>query len=275
MKLSTPVDIPASVYKIDHQTPILLIGSCFADAMGQRLLHDGFNATVNPTGILYNPLSIAQAIIGDGHFDIVEHDGLWHSMQHHGQFSRPTAEELTKAVLEANTLLYNALNKAERIIVTFGTAFVYEYHNRIAANCHKLPESEFKRFMVNENQIVAAWKPLLNRYKDKQWLFTISPIRHIRDGLHENNLSKATLLLATNTLIKSFDNVTYFPAYEIINDELRDYRFYADDLVHPSNLAEDYVYERFKDCFMTESVKNEARLRYKEWLRSQHRELHV
>ena len=222
-----------------------MLGSCFSDEIGEQMLQRYLNVTCNPFGTLYNPLSIANAINMTEMPELVEHEGLWHSMAHHGSFSRANKDEAIEAVRGSIQTMRQALKKASVVIITFGTSWVYEMNGAIVGNCHKLPERCFTRRRLCAEEIVAAWKPILERYPDKKWLFTVSPIRHIKDGLHENQLSKATLLQAVEQL------GDYFPSYEIMLDELRDYRFYADDLVHPSSLAVNYIWERFVDTFCT------------------------
>ena len=209
--------------------------------------------------------------------ELVEHEGLWHSMAHHGSFSRATKEETEQAVRDSIETMQKALQEATVVIVTFGTAWVYELVESrkkkverpyIVGNCHKLPENVFMRRRLTVEEIVAAWKPILEKYSNKKWLFTVSPIRHIKDGLHENQISKATLLLAVDQL------GDYFPSYEIMLDELRDYRFYADDLVHPSSMAVNYIWERFVDTFCTPQTKNELVLQHKRWKHEHHIPLH-
>lgn len=272
MKLQTIVDIAPSPWKIGFEDNILMLGSCFADSMGERMMQRGLNVTCNPFGTLYNPLSIANAInlqSSISNLPLVYHEGLWHSMAHHGSFSRADKTEAEQAVADSIATIQHALEEATVIIVTFGTAWVYEMNGQIVGNCHKLPESTFTRRRLSVEEIVAAWKPLLERYADKKWLFTVSPIRHIKDGLHENQLSKATLLQAIEELTPS-----YFPSYEIMLDELRDYRFYADDLVHPSSLAIQYIWERFVQTFCTPQTQNEMTLRLKHYKQSHHIPLH-
>ena len=275
MKLQTIVDISPSDWKIGYEDKILMLGSCFSDEMGEQMKQRYLNVTCNPFGTLYNPLSIANAInyksqIINHKFEIplIENEGLWHSMYHHGAFSRPTKEETEQAVRESIQTMQQALEEATVVIVTFGTAWVYEMNGEIVGNCHKLPENQFTRRRLSMEEIVDAWKPIIARYPEKHWLFTVSPIRHIKDGLHENEISKATLLLAVEQL------GDYFPSYEILLDELRDYRFYADDLVHPSSLAVQYIWERFVDTLCTNQTKNELVLQHKRWKHEHHLPLH-
>ena len=276
MKLQTIVDIAPSNRKIGYEDSILMIGSCFADSIGEQMEQRNLRVTCNPFGTLYNPLSIAQALTMTDMPELIEHDGLWHSMAHHGSFSRADRNEAEQVIRASIETMQKALREATVVIVTFGTAWVYEWKGeRVVGNCHKLPESNFTRRRLTAEEIVAAWKPLLERYSDKHWVFTVSPIRHIKDGLHENQLSKATLLQAVEKLTGEAGlTADYFASFEIMLDELRDYRFYADDLVHPSSLAVNYIWERFVDTFCTPQTKNEMNIQHKRWQFEHHRPLH-
>ena len=279
-----------------------MLGSCFSDEIGEQMQQRYLHVTCNPFGTLYNPLSIANAInyksqITNYELPLVEYDGLWHSMAHHGSFSRPTKEEAEEAVRNSIETMQKALAEATVVIVTFGTAWIYEWNQEsgvknqdqyVVANCHKMPDSWFTRRRLSIEEIVAAWRPILEQYQDKHWIFTVSPIRHIKDGLHENQLSKATLLMAIERLTGEADPTAersysetilqakpvYFDAFEILLDELRDYRFYADDLVHPSSMAVQYIWERFVDTFCTNQTKNELVLQHKRWKHEHHIPLH-
>lgn len=272
MKLQTIVDIPASTWKIGYEDRILMLGSCFSDEISAQMIQRALQVTCNPFGTLYNPLSIAQALTMTEMPEVIHHDGLYHSMAHHGSFSRAEKAEAEQAVKDSIHTMQKAIKEATIVIVTFGTAWVYEMNGEVVGNCHKLPENRFVRRRLSVAEIVAAWKPILERYPDKHWLFTVSPIRHIRDGLHENQLSKSILLQAIDQMVN--DQCHYFPSYEIMQDELRDYRFYADDLVHPSSLAVQYIWERFVECFCTPQTQNEMVLQHKRWKYAQHIPLH-
>lgn len=283
MKLQTIVDIKPSEWKIGYEDTVLMLGSCFSDEIGRQMEERKMQVTCNPFGTLYNPLSIANAIHMTELPELVEHDGLWHSMAHHGSFSRATKEEAEKAVAESIETMQRALKEATVVIVTFGTAWVYELSaishqpSVIVGNCHKMPEKWFCRRRLTVEEIVEAWQPILAQYADKKWLFTVSPIRHVRDGLHENQVSKATLLMAVERLVESQKSKVesrYFPSYEILLDELRDYRFYADDLVHPSSMAVEYIWERFCETFCTSQTINAMHIAHKEWKFAHHRPLH-
>ena len=269
MKLYTSVDIVPAVRQIGYGDKILLLGSCFADNMGAKFSEHYFQATVNPFGTLYNPASIAAAITNVGNSQLVEHNGLWHSMMHHGAFSDKDKEQLIARCEQSRALLQRALMEASTVVVTFGTAWVYEMEGQVVANCHKLPASRFTRRCLTVNEIVEMWQPIVASMPDKHWIFTVSPIRHVKDGLHANQISKAILLQAVDQLGQS-----YFPSYEIMMDELRDYRFYAEDMVHPSAVAVEYIWQRFVDTYMNKDTQTEMRVLNQLWRDNQHRMLH-
>lgn len=252
---------------------MMLLGSCFAQETGAKLSANKFRADVNPFGTLYNPASIAlslRRLMQPEPFsasDLFEYGGLYHSFAHHSRFSSPSEAE---ALSQMNGRLERSaenLEKATRLILTFGTASVYRLKSsgQLVSNCHKLPEKLFERRMLDVGSLVADWRLLLlslwERNPSLRVLFTLSPIRHFRDGAHANQLSKARLLLAADELHSLFpERTAYFPAYEIMMDELRDYRFYADDMLHPSSLAVEYIWERFCRSFLTaqsQSLLNE------------------
>ena len=252
--LFMPVQIPASSWKIGYDDQILLMGSCFADSMCAKLHEHYFRVEGNPFGVLYNPASIAMAIemarksqtIEDK--DLVEHGGLWHSMAHHGVFSDIDMAVVLDKCNGSIVALRQALENATVITITFGTAWVYEYAGKVVGNCHKIPANQFVRRRMTVEEIVATWQPLVEAMPDKKWLFTVSPIRHVKDGLHENHINKGILLQAVEQLTKQ-SGCSYFPAYEIMLDELRDYRYYAEDMVHPSAVAVEYIWECFGKCY--------------------------
>ena len=269
MKLYTSVDIAPSARQVGYGDKILLLGSCFADNIGAKFAEHYFQATVNPFGTLYNPASIAAAITNIGNSQLVEHNGLWHSMMHHGAFSGKDKEEVLTRCEQSRALLHSALMEASTVVVTFGTAWVYEMEDRVVANCHKLPANRFTRRCLTVNEIVEMWQPIVASMPDKHWIFTVSPIRHVKDGLHANQISKAILLQAVDQLGQS-----YFPSYEIMMDELRDYRFYAEDMVHPSAVAVEYIWQRFVDTYMNKDTQTEMRVLNQLWRDNQHRMLH-
>ena len=276
MELTTKVNIQASEKKIGYQDSILLLGSCFADNIGDKFSEHYFQATVNPYGTLYNPASIATSLlpISSNLLPVCYHNGLWHSMMHHGSFSHTNKEEVLRRCQESREVMSNALKEASTIIITFGTAWVYEWNGEVVANCHKLPANQFNRTRLTVDEIVEQWQSIIEQMPDKHWIFTVSPIRHIKDGLHENQISKAILLQAVDCLTANNAMVSYFPSYEIMLDELRDYRFYAEDMVHPSQVAVDYIWQRFVDTYMTADTQNEMRSLHQLWRDRHHRFLH-
>ena len=200
MKWVTGVNIAPSEKKIGYNDKILLLGSCFADNIGEKFAAHYFQATVNPLGTLYNPASIAHALtdalIPQSDPRIVQHNGMWHSMMYHGSFSHPDKETLLHHCAESRELMISALKEVSTVIVTFGTAWVYEWQGEVVANCHKLPANQFVRRCLTVDDIVGMWQPIVASMLDKHWIFTVSPIRHIKDGLHANQLSKSVLLQA-------------------------------------------------------------------------------
>lgn len=281
--LLTKVVVPNSGKKIGYDDKLLLLGSCFADNIGEKFGAHYFQMLSNPYGTLYNPASIAAILSPIANSQspisnppIIEWGGLWHSMLHHGSFSHSDRNQVLLRCEQSWELLHAFLQEATVVIVTFGTAWVYEYEGKVVSNCHKMPANRFVRRRLSVDEIVAMWQPLLQAMSDKHWIFTVSPIRHIKDGLHENQLSKAILLQAVEELVNkaNSDKVGYFPSYEILLDELRDYRFFAEDMVHPSPVAVEYIWQRFVDTYMTADTQNEMRTLYQLWRDRHHRFLH-
>ena len=267
MKLTTPVEIKPLERRLTYKDSLLFIGSCFADEMGRRCRDRYFDAMVNPFGVLFNPCSISDCLgLLEGYGinaeqcsfipdDVIETSGGFVSFHHHGSFCRPTAQEFLD---NANRELAKSSEFYYRegwVVVTLGTAFIYtdKESGMVVSNCHKLPASRFERTMIDADQVYEALSQYVAARPARQWIFTVSPVRHLADGLHANQLSKATLLMGVQRLVDRFPNAHYFPAYEIMLDELRDYRFYADDMMHPSPLAADYVFERFMDFALSDS----------------------
>ncbi|MDR1679730.1 MAG: GSCFA domain-containing protein [Prevotellaceae bacterium] len=270
MNFRTLVSIAPSPDRILHNSRLLMLGSCFAENMGERLINAGFTVDLNPFGILYNPLSIEQALtqlLDDKRYranELVEYEGLWHSMMHHSRFSASSKDECLKKINDRIALSVENFKKADFLFITFGTAWIYELVNTgaVAANCHKLPERYFSRRRLTVEEIVEKYtklvEKLLKTNPQLRIIFTVSPIRHWKDGAHGNNLSKATLLLAIEQITQQFDNASYFPAYELVLDELRDYRFYTDDMQHPSAVAVNYIWQRLGETFFSEETKKLA-----------------
>jgi len=249
----------------------MVTGSCFAEQTGIRFRESGFRVTVNPFGVLYNPSSISEAIrrlIRNEPFsqvELVQLNGLYHSFSHHGSFSDTDASVTLGRINDAFRKASDALKETTCLILTFGTAWVYilPENGQVVANCHKFPASRFQRYRLTMPDIVDDYTALINyllvQHPDLKILLTVSPIRHLKDGFHENTLSKSILLMATEALCNQFSSVVYYPSYELLMDDLRDYRFYADDMMHPSPMAQDYIWEHFSETFFGKTTREIAR----------------
>ncbi len=268
MEFRTQVSIAKPLFDFSYHDKTILIGSCFVENVGSKLEENKFITDINPFGTLYNPDSIARSIrmlLHPERFstsDLFEHQGVFHSFTHHSRFSSYQPEESLEKINNRLFISSENLNQATRLIITFGTSFVYRLksNGEVVSNCHKLPDEMFTREILSVESIVTEWKTLLlsvwEQNPEIRILFTVSPIRHWKDGAHQNQLSKSTLLLAINKLQEHFpDRVDYFPAYEIMMDELRDYRFYADDMLHPSSLAIEYIWESFIQHYLSVEAK--------------------
>jgi len=263
----TRIEIPRSGVNISYKNRVMTLGSCFAENIGKKL-HDAYFLTdINPFGVLYNPISIRNSIdllLMDNQFtneDIFESRGLWQSFSHSSLFSDSTPESCLDKINKRLDISRMFLQQADFLLITFGTAWVFEEvkSGRVVSNCHKLPSSKFSRRRLTVEEIVNDYTNIISKlqtqFPNLKLIFSVSPIRHWKDGAHENNISKSTLMLAIDSLMNKFKNVQYFPAYEIVMDELRDYRFYASDMLHPSEVAIDYIWSRFSDTYFDEVTK--------------------
>ena len=244
---------------------MMLMGSCFAENIGQKMKQARLNVVVNPFGILFNPESIAiaieQALAGSPvtDTDVFQHNGLWSGFGFHGSFSSTDKVEALRKMNSGVNEAHNQTKGLTRLILTFGTAYIYRNvaDGRVVANCHKLPAANFVREMLTVEQMASRYSALIERLTslnpDLQIVFTVSPVRHLRDGAHQNQLSKATLLLAVNQLVEWHTNAHYFPSYELLLDDLRDYRFYDTDMCHPSAMAVDYIWQAMRDNCISQS----------------------
>lgn len=263
MIFRTEVNPDISPSKIDYNSTLFFIGSCFSDNIGGKVKSLKFNAITNPFGVLYNPTSVRNAleiIITKDYFteaDLENHNGLWISFYHHGSFSDVDKTTVLNRINSAIDSAHNYLKTAEHLFVTFGTARVYERKGlgNIVANCHKLPESNFTRRLLSVESIVSDYSIFINLLTtfnpNINIVFTVSPVRHWKDGANGNQLSKSTLLLAINQIVENHKSASYFPSYEIVMDDLRDYRFYKSDMLHPSDEAVQYIWEKFEDSFIS------------------------
>ena len=261
----TTFSIPQAKIKFNYLDNLTLIGSCFTENIGNRLSMLKFKTIVNPFGILYNPLSIntcMQQIINVKHYsqdDLLFYNDKWLSLNHHGCFSNVDVDICLDNINKSIINMHDNLISTKYIFITFGTSIVYFFKEtgNVVGNCHKMPAEKFYMKRVSLDETVKSIENIVNSLTklnpNINIVLTVSPIRHWKDGPVENQLSKSTLLLAVNELVKHHDNVAYFPVYEIMNDDLRDYRFYEEDMIHPNNVAIKYIWELFINTFMDES----------------------
>lgn len=260
LRFRTQVEIHKAAEPLTLSQSFVSLGSCFSQAIGNRLKDGGADIEVCPTGILFNPVSIAQllnkAIAGE-RFDASDlyrdSSGIFHALAFESRRRNADADALLESINADFDFFRKKIIAADCWLVTFGTAWCFRHlpTDSVVGNCHKLPDAEFERFLCSVEEIVATWDAILK--KAPRVVFTVSPVRHLNDGLHGNTLSKARLHLAVEELCRRNQNASYFPAYEALTDDLRDYRFYANDLKHPSEMAEEYIFNIFTECFFPQS----------------------
>ena len=260
MNFRTEIQIKKSQEKICHKQKILLLGSCFAQNMQVKFAECGFEA-MHPFGAIYNPYSVANSftLIAEKQMPSAEslffQKDKWNSYAFHSSYSSADKNEALKKMSDAICQANNILNSENPIIiVTLGTSWVYELNEtgEIVANCHHSAASSFTRRAMDVEEIIEVLKPICQT--PARIIFTVSPVRHLKDGAHENQLSKSRLLLAVDKLVSEYNNCEYFPSYEIVLDELRDYRFFAEDMAHPTALAVDYIWEKFSDTYFSDKT---------------------
>ncbi|NLE03080.1 MAG: GSCFA domain-containing protein [Fibrobacter sp.] len=264
VSLMTIVKTEKKSLSINHNHSIMLIGSCFSEYIGEYLSENKFNICINPTGILYNLPSIQNALTlinSDKKFtddDLYYYQELWRSWQHHTRFANPDKTTTLKMINDSLDNARKFFKSLDFLIITPGTSFVYFLKDtgKIIANCHRFPEKNFDRKLVTAPQIVEMFSDFFTKLfvgaPKAHVIFSVSPVRHLRDSSHENSVSKAHLITAIYELQQRFNKVSYFPAYEIMMDELRDYRFYDEDLVHPNKTAVTYIWDKFRDAYISE-----------------------
>jgi hypothetical protein len=283
LKLQTPVETGRSKVGVSLNDKIVILGSCFADNMGQKMVDLGFDVCLNPFGTLYNPVSVCNSVARltsgipfskDECVQMGAGAGLVCSFSHHTSFARRTEDEflqVANASLREASLRWKA---ASKVIITLGTAWIYEYtrSGETVSNCLKIDAKEFSRRRLSVRETATLLMNMIARHPEKEFMFTVSPIRHFKDGAHGNQISKSTLLLALDEVLAKFpERCEYFPAYEIVLDELRDYRFYAADMIHPSDQAVDYLWSRFVGFAVPPADLPELDSRRRGLLRSRHR----
>lgn len=266
MQLTTSFSIPEAGVKINHQSAIYAIGSCFSTVIGDKLAERKFSVVNNPFGTLFNPVSIAR-VMEDSLLEmpvdkqlILSREGLFLYYGMHSDVVAYSQDSLERLILKKQQQTRQVLEQASHVIITFGTAWVYEFiaKEEIVANCHKQPAHLFEKRLLHPDEIQKAFAGFLNLLVEInptiQVILTVSPVRHTKDGIPQNQLSKSVLRIAANDLEETYDFVHYFPSYEIMMDELRDYRFYKEDMIHPNEIAENYIWGRFKPTWIDQSA---------------------
>jgi hypothetical protein len=267
MKFKLTLEAKHSKYPIEYGDKLMLIGSCFTENIGAKFKSHLFEISENPYGILFNPVSVTNTLTEIMELrkyksdDLFQHNELWHSWSHHSRFSaikqEDALENINRTILDA----HHFLKSANRLVITLGSAWLYHLTNeaplgkgQVVANNHKGPINWFFKSLMQPNELLESLHALVGRLQtfnpNLQIVFTISPVRHLREGLIENNRSKAVLIHAVHELVSQSNQVDYFPAYEYVMDDLRDYRFYAEDLVHPNFAASGYVWDKLVETYM-------------------------
>lgn len=268
MKLQTQIPFKKQHSKnlISYESDILLLGSCFAEHIGEKLQYHKLKNLSNPFGILFHPFGIKNLIFNSvnervfSEEDIFFHNEQWSSFHVHSRLNSINKEDLLKNLNKQSQLTFKYLKESSHIIITFGTAWVYRHlkSNEIVANCHKVPQKEFTKELLTVEQIVNFLKDTIDLIRKQNpscnFIFTVSPVRHLKDGFVENTLSKAHLITAIHKILENKGNCFYFPSFEILMDELRDYRFYNEDMLHPNPVAINYVWEKFQQVWFTDDA---------------------
>lgn len=266
MHFTTKVPVKTYEFPINYDSKLLLLGSCFAENMGEKFHYFKFQTTINPFGIIFNPISIEQLVnrvVNQKFFtetDIFYHNDLWHSYEVHSECSRADKAAFLQELNDTLHAMHRQITEATHVILTYGTSWIYRLKssNEIVANCHKVPQSEFTKEIISPESIAQSIQNTMNLIRqinpEVKFIFTISPVRHTKDGFPENQRSKAHLITAIQTILNPKSSfLNYFPSYEIMMDELRDYRFYADDMLHPSQTAIDYIWIRFFEHYINDN----------------------
>ncbi|AOW20800.1 GSCFA domain-containing protein [Urechidicola croceus] len=259
---------PLSVHKIDYESEILLFGSCFTENIGNKLDYFKFHKSVNPFGILFHPKAIENLItnaVNEKEYkenDMIFHNECWHCFEAHSELSDSSKDELLSILNENINSTYKQLINSSHIIITLGTSWVYRFveTDTIVANCHKIPQKKFLKELLSAEEIIESLDSIVTLVKsinpNCEFIFTVSPVRHLKDGFTENALSKAHLLAAIHQVIEPRKHIHYFPSYEIMMDDLRDYRFYKEDMIHPNETAVNYIWEQFKSVWIDKNTSD-------------------
>ncbi|MDY0780907.1 GSCFA domain-containing protein [Tenacibaculum sp. IB213877] len=268
MNLQTQIPLQKqSHHQIDYNSKLLLLGSCFSENIGNKLGYFKFQSTQNPFGILFQPKAIEQLItnsINEKEYtevDIFNHNEIWSCFDAHSALSSINKNELLEGLNSAIKATHQQLKNTSHIIITLGTSWVYRFIETdiLVANCHKIPQKKFLKEILSVDEITESLTSTIALIRsintNASIILTVSPVRHIKDGFIENQQSKAHLLSAIHQVVEPRKNVHYFPSYEIMMDELRDYRFYADDMIHPSEVAINYIWEKFTEAWLSDTSK--------------------
>ena len=278
MNFMVNIDLRKPPRQINYEDKILLIGSCFTEHIGNSLEELKFSVLQNPNGILFDPRSVSKSLVSYienrqyNEKDFFQLNEIWHSWRHHSRFSNTNLNEAVRIVNTSQQMAHQFLKQADWIIVTLGSSFSYQLTEQAAnaggdpreagagvANCHRAPAQWFNKHLMTVDEIILnlddALRQLFQLNPDLNIVFTVSPVRHIRDGVVDNNRSKARLIEVVHQLVSKYDNLNYFPAYELVIDVLRDYRFFDTDLVHPNYMATEFVLEKFAESFIDEPTQ--------------------
>jgi len=265
MKFQTTIPIKKSDFLIDYSSKLVSLGSCFAENMGDKFDYFKFSTITNPFGIIFNPISLEKIIIRSIHKkyftekDIFFHNEAWHCFEVHSELSNPNKTEFLTTLNQLIDITNGHLEKVTHCLITLGTSWVYKHieSDVIVANCHKVSQKQFVKELLSVADIEASLKRIVSEIQvvnpNCKFIFTISPVRHNKDGFVENNVSKSHLITALNHFLTNATSSIYFPSYEIMMDELRDYRFYAEDMLHPSQTAIDYIWMKFSENYINET----------------------
>ena len=266
MKFRTELKCRPGSKQIDHESKVVLLGSCFSEHMEGKFNHFKFDNFSNPFGILFHPLAIEKAIhdcIAKNYYSessLLKHNDSWLSLNHHSRFNNSDAEKALDDINENIESGHSALKNASHVIITLGTSWVYKWNEngQTVGNCHKIPQKKFTKSLLNSEEILSSLKRIIKQIRsinqEANFIFTVSPVRHLKDGFIENSLSKALLLAGIHEVAKDA-GVFYFPAYEIMMDDLRDYRFYDKDMIHPNEIAVDYIWDLFSNSWVSQKSR--------------------
>lgn len=262
IRYALEMEIPPSRFPFSHDAQLMFLGSCFSENISEKLRTLSWKVESMPNGIVFNPFSLSdplKRIIENRDYtesDLILHNGFWHGKYHHGSFSESNISDALRKMNHALHEFKRAFSKSSHLFITFGTAFAYRFidSGETFANCHKIPQSQFDKYLLKADEIVDEWMGICSSlhqlFPDLKLIFTVSPVKHLRDGVVENLHSKSILISAVHELVDKLDYSEYFPAFELVNEDLRDYRFFDNDGAHPNAMAIEYVFDRFCSTYL-------------------------